>query len=70
MRSPPLRGFYVPLRDPVARRALGQLAERERRDPQEQAVVLILEGLRAACALPLESHRELTPEPPAALTPR
>jgi hypothetical protein len=47
-----MRGIYVPVSDPVARRALVNLAEREMRDPRDQAAYLIVEGLRAAGALP------------------
>ena len=52
MRSRRVRGIYVPVTDPIARRALVNLAEREMRDPRSQAAVLILDGLRAAGALP------------------
>lgn len=52
MRSSRVRGIYVPVTDPAERRALVNLAARERRDPRDQAAVLILEGLRAAGALP------------------
>jgi hypothetical protein len=48
-----MRGIYVPVSDPIARRALVNLAEREMRDPRDQAAYLILEGLR---------QRELLPE--------
>lgn len=46
-----MRGIYVPVTDPAARRALVNLAEREMRDPRSQAAVLILEGLRRVGAL-------------------
>lgn len=51
-----MRGIYVPVSDPAARRALVNLAEREMRDPRDQAAFLILEGLRAAGALPEPNH--------------
>lgn len=56
MRSSRVRGIYVPVIDPAERRALVNLAARERRDPRDQAAVLILEGLRAAGALPNSNH--------------
>jgi hypothetical protein len=46
-----MRGIYVPVSDPIARRALVNLAEREMRDPRAQAAILILEGLRQRGAL-------------------
>jgi hypothetical protein len=46
-----MRGIYVPVSDPIARRALVNLAEREMRDPRAQAAYLILEGLRQRGAL-------------------
>jgi hypothetical protein len=63
MRSPRLRGIYVPLPDPAARRALVNMAEREQRDPRQQAARFILDGLRAAGALPIEvtDYRDVTP---------
>lgn len=51
-----MRGIYVPVTNPTERRALVNLAARERRDPRDQAAVLILEGLRAAGALPEQNH--------------
>ena len=47
-------GFYVPISDPAARRALVNVATREMRDPRYQAARFILDGLRAAGALPIE----------------
>ena len=52
-----MRGIYVPVSDPAARRALVNLAERELRDPRDHAAYLILEGLR---------QRELLPDPKSA----
>jgi hypothetical protein len=51
-----MRGIYVPVSDPVARRALVNLAERELRDPRDQAAVLVLEGLRQRGLLPDQNH--------------
>jgi hypothetical protein len=45
------RGIYAPI-PTVAREALYELAEREWRDPREQAAKLIVEGLERAGALP------------------
>ena len=45
-----MRAIYVPVTEPV-RRALNDLAERECRDPRDQATYLIREGLRQAGAL-------------------
>ena len=56
-----MRGIYVPVSDPIARRALVNLAEREMRDPRDQAAYLILEGLRRVGALP-ESKTAPAPE--------
>ena len=47
-----MRGIYVPVSDPTARRALVNLAERELRDPRDQAAYLILEGLHQRDLLP------------------
>jgi hypothetical protein len=44
------RGIYAPI-PTVAREALYELAEREWRDPREQAAKLIVEGLERAGAL-------------------
>lgn len=52
MRSKPVRRISVPIHDDRVRRALVNLAEREYRDPRDQAAYLIAEGLRAAGALP------------------
>jgi hypothetical protein len=52
MRSKPVQRISVPLQDDQVRRALVNLAQREMRDPRDQAAVLIREGLRAAGALP------------------
>lgn len=51
MRRPRVRGIYVRVTDPEARRALVNLAGREMRDPRDQAAYLILEGLRQRGAL-------------------
>lgn len=51
-----MRRISVPIHDDQARRALVNLAEREMRDPRDQAAYLILEGLRAAGALPEQNH--------------
>jgi hypothetical protein len=55
-------GFYVPISDPAARRALVNVATRELRDPRQQAARFILDGLRAAGALPIEvtDYRDVT----------
>jgi hypothetical protein len=42
-----VRSIYVPLPDPATDR-LRELAQRELRDPREQAAWLILDGLRRA----------------------
>ena len=46
-----MRALYVPIPDERARRALIELAEREFRDPRDQAALLVVEGLRRAGAL-------------------
>lgn len=46
-----MRRIQVPVTDPM-RRALVNLAEREYRDPRDQAAILIAEGLRRVGALP------------------
>lgn len=55
-------GFYVPISDPVARRALVNVATREMRDPRYQAARFIMDGLRAVGALPIEvtDYRDVT----------
>jgi hypothetical protein len=45
-----VRAIYVPVTEPV-RRALNDLAERECRDPRDQATYLIVQGLKQAGAL-------------------
>lgn len=45
-------GIYIQIADPIARRALVTLAEREQRNPQSQAALLVLDGLRRLGALP------------------
>ena len=45
-----MRAIYVPVTEPL-RRALNDLAEREYRDPRDQAAYLIADGLRRAGAL-------------------
>ena len=62
-----MRGIYVPVDDPVARRALVNLAEREMRDPRAQAALLILEGLRQRDLLP-ESKNAAGDESASAVT--
>ena len=47
-----MRRISVPIHDEQTRRALVNLAEREMRDPRDQAAYFILQGLRAAGALP------------------
>ncbi len=44
-----MRAIYVPVTEPV-RRALNDLAERECRDPRDQATYLIVQGLKLADA--------------------
>ncbi len=53
------RGIFVPLPD-VSRDALYELAEKEWRDPRDQAAKLIVEGLRQAGALTDERSTALT----------
>jgi hypothetical protein len=55
-------GFYVPISDPITRRALVNVATREMRDPRYQAARFILDGLRSAGALPIEvtDYRDVT----------
>lgn len=62
-----MRGIYVPVTDPAARRALVNMAQRERRDPRDQAAVLILDGLRAAGALPESKTATAGIQPPTAV---
>jgi hypothetical protein len=64
MRSARVRAIYVPVTEPM-RRALVNLAEREFRDPRDQAAYLITEGLRAAGALP---ESKTAPAEPATAT--
>jgi hypothetical protein len=61
-----MRGIYVPVSDPVARRALANLAEREMRDPRRQAAYLVVQGLRAAGALPDQTDPAPAPDPTTA----
>jgi hypothetical protein len=44
----------VPIYDDRTRRALANLAERELRDPRDQAALLIVEGLRRRGLLPAD----------------
>lgn len=52
MRSKPVLRISVPLHNDQVRRALVNLAQREMRDPRDQAAYLIAEGLRQRGALP------------------
>jgi hypothetical protein len=63
-----VRGFYVPISDPATRRALVRLATREMRDPRYQAARFIVDGLRAAGALPIEvvDYHDVTDDQAAA----
>ncbi len=45
-----MRAIYVPVTEPM-RRALNDLAEREYRDPRDQAAYFIADGLKRAGAL-------------------
>ncbi len=56
------RGIFVPLPD-VPRDALYELAEREWRDPREQAAKFIVEGLRRAGVLNDERSTALATGP-------
>jgi hypothetical protein len=47
-----MRRIQIPIYDDRVRRALVNLAEREMRDPRDQAAYLILEGLRQRGLLP------------------
>ena len=57
-----MRAIYVPLSEPV-RRALNDLAEREYRDPRDQAAKMLSEALRSTGALPTDGR--LTGSPAA-----
>jgi len=57
-----MRSIYVPLPE-TAREALCSLAEREWRDPRDQATVLLLEGLKQRGALPPEPAASVTRAP-------
>jgi hypothetical protein len=46
----------VPLPNEATRRALVELAEREWRDPRDQAAKLLVEGLERAGVLPAEEQ--------------
>ena len=54
-----MRAIYVPLAEPV-RQALNDLAEREYRDPRDQATKLISDALRQAGALPSDDRLATT----------
>ncbi len=55
MRS--IRKLYVPLNSDE-RRALGELAEREKRDLRDQAALIIRKALEARGLLPKREHAE------------
>jgi len=54
-----VRAIYVPLSEP-SRRALNDLAEREYRDPRDQATMMLADALRKAGALPEDRSAALT----------
>jgi len=54
-----VRAIYVPLSEPI-RRALNDLAEREYRDPRDQATMMLADALRKAGALPEDRSAALT----------
>jgi len=54
-----VRAIYVPLSEPI-RRALNDLAEREYRDPRDQATMMLADALRKAGALPEDRSTALT----------
>ena len=60
---------YVRLPEP-AREALYELAEREWRDPRDQAELFVMDGLRRAGALPTADHDLTETGSPAAVEAR
>ncbi len=54
-----MRAIYVPLSEPI-RRALNDLAEREYRDPRDQATMMLADALRKAGALREDRSATLT----------
>jgi hypothetical protein len=56
-----MRAIYVPLTEPI-RRALNDFAEREYRDPRDQAAYFIAEGLKLADA-PTGRFDDTAPSP-------
>lgn len=64
MRSARVRAIYVPVTEPM-RHALNDLAEREFRDPRDQAAYLITEGLRQRELLPNVKAEPAEPAEPA-----
>jgi len=63
-----VRAIYVPLTEPI-RRALNNLAEREYRDPRDQAAMMLTDALRQNGALLNDRSAELiasSPDPRSA----